>query len=176
MYNPYANSQQEALPNEVLKKAAANSDGPGHMELKQGLLFYQPAVSGQLRIIKFIPMHYLTKGASSTLSFSFFTAVIFIVLAILAAILTAYYTTKPIIRLTKSMKAVEFQNFDVSVSGIRSDEIGTLERRFNSMLQRIKELIQIDSSLVWISLFNTYYLATLITSDVYRTPAFFVFQ
>ncbi|MCP3772738.1 sensor histidine kinase [Paenibacillus sp. MZ04-78.2] len=144
MYNPYANSQQEALPGEVLKEAAANSDGPGHMELKQGLIFYQPAVSGQLRIVKFIPMNYLTKGASSTLSFSFFTAVIFIVLAIMAAILTAYYTTKPIIRLTKSMKAVEFQNFDVSVSDIRSDEIGTLERRFNSMLQRIKELIQIE--------------------------------
>ncbi|MFB6362871.1 histidine kinase [Paenibacillus elgii] len=144
MYNPYASSQQEALPSEVLKEAAANSDGPGHMELKQGLIFYQPAVSDQLRIVKFIPMNYLTKGASSTLSFSFFTAVIFIVLAILASILTAYYTTKPIIRLTKSMKAVEFQNFDVSVSDIRSDEIGTLERRFNSMLQRIKELIQIE--------------------------------
>jgi two-component system sensor histidine kinase YesM len=91
-----------------------------------------------------IPMSYITEGAASTLNFSFITASIFIVLAIIASIMIAYFTTKPIIRLANSMKAVEFQNFNVEVSRIRSDEIGTLERRFNSMLQRIKELIQFE--------------------------------
>jgi two-component system sensor histidine kinase YesM len=101
-------------------------------------------VSGQMWLIKFIPLSYVTAGAYSTVNFSFVTAVIFIVLAIVVSILMAYFTTKPIIRLTKSMKALEFQNFDVGVSEIRSDEIGTLERRFNSMLLRIKELIQVE--------------------------------
>ena len=77
-------------------------------------------------------MSYIINGADSTLYFSFFTAMIFILLAIVVSIMMAYFTTKPIIRLTKSMKAVEYQNFDVGVSEVRSDEIGTLERRFNS--------------------------------------------
>jgi two-component system, sensor histidine kinase YesM len=42
------------------------------------------------------------------------------------------------------MKAVEIQNFDVGLREPKSDEIGTLERRFNSMLRRIRELIQIE--------------------------------
>jgi two-component system sensor histidine kinase YesM len=42
------------------------------------------------------------------------------------------------------MKAVEIQNFDVGLLELRSDEIGTLERRFNSMLGKIRELIQIE--------------------------------
>lgn len=67
-----------------------------------------------------------------------------ILLAIILSVLIAYFTTKPIIRLTRSMKAVEHLNFNVGVDKLRSDEIGTLERRFNSMLQKIKELVQIE--------------------------------
>jgi two-component system sensor histidine kinase YesM len=142
MYNPYA--QQVTIEREVLEKVVSDPTAPGYMQIKQGFLFYQPVVSDQLWIIKLIPMSYVTNGASSTLNFSFVTAIISILLAIAVSLLTAYFTTKPIIRLTKSMKAVEIQNFDVGVSEIRSDEIGTLEKRFNSMLQRIKELIQIE--------------------------------
>lgn len=142
MYNPY--SQPMTLERGVLEKVVSNPSGSGYMQIKQGFLFYQPVVADQLWIIKFIPISYVTRGASSTLNFSFFTAIISILLAIAVALLMAYFTTKPIIRLMKSMKAVEFQNFDVGISEIRSDEIGTLEKRFNSMLQRIKELIQIE--------------------------------
>jgi two-component system, sensor histidine kinase YesM len=144
IYDPYDNSKQAAIEKPDLERAFASPKGQGFIRTKQGFLFYRPVVSGQMWLIKFIPLSYVTAGASSTVNFSFFTAVIFIVLAIVASILMAYFTTKPIIRLTKSMKALEFQNFDVGVSEIRSDEIGTLERRFNSMLLRIKELIQVE--------------------------------
>ncbi|MFD2611380.1 sensor histidine kinase [Paenibacillus gansuensis] len=142
MYEPY--SHQVTFDQSILKKLVSKPAEPGNIQLKQGFLFYQPAVSGQLWIIKFIPIEYVTQGSSSTLNFSFFTAVAFIIVAIVVSILTAYFMTKPIIRLTRSMKAVETQNFDVGPFELRSDEIGTLERRFNSMLSRIKELIQIE--------------------------------
>jgi two-component system sensor histidine kinase YesM len=142
MYNPY--SQQVTIEKAMLEKAISNPAEPGYMTSTEGLLFYQPVVSNQLWIVKFIPISYVMTGAATTLSFSFYTAIISILLAITVSVLIAYFTTKPIIRLTKSMKAVEQQNFNVGFDKIRSDEIGTLERRFNSMLQKIKELIQIE--------------------------------
>lgn len=144
MYDPYPGTKQVTADKALLENIAANPAEPGYRQLKEGFLFYQPVVSGQLWLIKFIPISYVSHGASSTLNFSFVTAIIFIIFAVTLSVLTAYFTTKPIIRLTKSMRAVEFQNFDVGVSRVRSDEIGTLERRFNSMLQTIKELIQIE--------------------------------
>lgn len=142
MYNPY--SPTIATDREMLKSALAGPSGPGYTESKRGFLFYQPSVSGQVSIVKFIPIQYVTEGASSTLNFSLFTAVAFAFVAIAASVLIAFVTTRPIVRLTKSMKAVEIQNFDVDIREPRSDEIGTLERRFNSMLGRIKELIQTE--------------------------------
>lgn len=142
MYNPYP--QQSTIEQEMLEKVIHSSMEPGFIESKQGILFYQPVASTELWIVKFIPISYVNQGASTTLSFSFYTAMVSILLAIILSVVIAYFTTKPIIRLTRSMKAVEHQNFNVGVDKIRSDEIGTLERRFNSMLQKIKELIQIE--------------------------------
>lgn len=142
LFNPY--NRQSTPSSEILSQVISNPSFPGYTQLKDGILFYQPAVSGRLWIVKFIPISYVTSGADSTLQFSFYTAVLFSGIAIILSILTAYFTTKPIIRLTRSMKAMEVHNFDVGLSKIRSDEIGTLERRFNSMLIRIKELIQIE--------------------------------
>ncbi|MBO7745065.1 sensor histidine kinase [Paenibacillus sp. MWE-103] len=142
MYNPYG--ERITTDKETVKAALSGPDGPGYAESKRGFLFYQPSVSGQVWIVKFIPIAYVTEGASSTLNFSLFTALAFAIVAIAASVLIAYVTTRPIIRLTKSMKAVEIQNFEVDIREPRSDEIGTLERRFNSMLGRIKELIQTE--------------------------------
>ncbi|NIK68616.1 histidine kinase [Paenibacillus sp. BK720] len=142
MYNPY--SERIATEPETVKAALAGPGGQGYTESKRGFLFYQPSVSGQVWIVKFIPMEYVTEGASSTLNFSLITALAFAIVAIAASVLIAYITTRPIIRLTQSMKAVEIQNFEVDIREPRSDEIGTLERRFNSMLGRIKELIQTE--------------------------------
>ncbi|TCM99097.1 two-component system sensor histidine kinase YesM [Paenibacillus sp. BK033] len=142
MYNPY--SERIATEPETVKAALAGPGGQGYKESKRGFLFYQPSVSGQVWIVKFIPMEYVTEGASSTLNFSLITALAFAIVAIAASVLIAYITTRPIIRLTQSMKAVEIQNFEVDIREPRSDEIGTLERRFNSMLGRIKELIQTE--------------------------------
>jgi two-component system sensor histidine kinase YesM len=142
MYDPYA--KESSIDAETLKRIVTHPSEPGTLSLKKGFLFYKPTVSGQLWIIKFIPIQYVTRGASSSLYFSLFTAVAFTIVAIALSIATAYFTTKPIIRLTKSMKAVEIQNFDVGLLNLRSDEIGTLERRFNSMLGKIRELIQIE--------------------------------
>ncbi|MCC3374408.1 sensor histidine kinase [Cohnella sp. REN36] len=142
MYNPYG--QRFSVDPEIVRKAIEHPDMPGNLALKKGFLFFQPTLSGRLWIVKFIPIEYVTQSASSTMNFSLVTAVIFIILAIAVSILTAYFMTKPIIRLTKSMKALEIQNFDVGLRRLRTDEIGTLERRFNSMLARIKELIQTE--------------------------------
>ncbi|MBB6731467.1 sensor histidine kinase [Cohnella zeiphila] len=142
LYSPYdAGMTIEA---EALKTAFGDPAGSGYAASKKGFLFFQPTAADRVWIVKFIPIRYVTQGASSTLNFSLVTAAAFTIVAIAASILTAYFLTKPIIRLTRSMKAVEIQNFDVGLRAPRSDEIGTLERRFNSMIGRIKDLIQTE--------------------------------
>jgi len=142
LYNPY--SGVPTVDKEMLRQALAGKTDQGNLQWKKGFLFYSPAASGKLWLVKFIPAEYVTRGASSTLNFSVFTAIAFILVAIAASIATAYFTTKPIIRLTRSMKAVEIQKFDIGLNEPRGDEIGTLERRFNSMLAKIRELIEIE--------------------------------
>lgn len=69
MYNPYP--VQTMINQEMLDKAIHSPMEPGFIESKQGILFYQPVVSAELWIVKFIPISYVNEGASNTLSFSF---------------------------------------------------------------------------------------------------------
>ncbi|CAI6083010.1 hypothetical protein COHCIP112018_03841 [Cohnella sp. JJ-181] len=142
LYSPYDASM--TIEAEALKTAFGDRAGSGYAASKKGFLFFQPTEADRVWIVKFIPIRYVTQGASSTLNFSLLTAAAFTIVAIAVSILTAYFLTKPIIRLARSMKAVEIQNFEVGLWEPRSDEIGTLERRFNSMIGRIKGLIQTE--------------------------------
>ncbi len=53
----------------------------------------------------------------------------------------AYAITRPINRLTAAMRSVQEQNFDIRLPNRRKDEFGRLTDSFNSMISRIKTLV-----------------------------------
>jgi two-component system sensor histidine kinase YesM len=71
---------------------------------------------------------------------------LWLLLCVLAFVLliTLYMSAKisqPIKRLEKSMQLVERGNFDIHIPIRRDDEVGRLSRRFNLMVNRIRELM-----------------------------------
>jgi len=71
---------------------------------------------------------------------------LWLLLAVVAFVLliTLYMSAKisqPIKRLEKSMQLVERGNFDIHIPIRRDDEVGRLSRRFNLMVNRIRELM-----------------------------------
>jgi two-component system sensor histidine kinase YesM len=70
-----------------------------------------------------------------------FTLII-LLLAVIATFLIAHGLTKPINKLSKLMAVVETGNLDIRFNTKYNDEIGTLTRQFNSMLERIQLLVR----------------------------------
>lgn len=64
------------------------------------------------------------------------------IVAVVLSIFLSYEIVIPVKNVNSEMKKVEQGNFDVHVSIRSEDEIGQLGRRFNIMVQKIKELIQ----------------------------------
>ena len=65
-----------------------------------------------------------------------------VAVAIIVAAMISFRLSRPIMRLRKSMQAVEQGNFDVSAEVIGHNEIAALARDFNIMVAQIKELMR----------------------------------
>ena len=69
----------------------------------------------------------------------------FFVMTIILSIVLAKRISEPLMRLRRSMQAVELGNFDIRVDIQSSDEIGELGKDFNIMIAEIRELIRENS-------------------------------
>lgn len=108
---------------------------------KSYFYFMKRVDDGQLTIVKAIPLQTITKSARATITAGIMTGVLFAVASVLISILVSLRISRPIVSLAKTMRMAQIQNFEIK--SVRShDEIGLLERGYNSMMLRIKELIE----------------------------------
>lgn len=78
----------------------------------------------------------------NTLRDRFIIIVGFIVLfAILFSYIMAHSITRPVMRMCKYMKSVGKGDFSIRIESMREDEIGQLEKGFNTMVKKVNELI-----------------------------------
>ncbi len=75
---------------------------------------------------------------------SLLTLFIVIILSLFGSILLARNISKPIRRLDSGTKKVTKGNFDVRVKIYDNDEIGELTKRFNKMVEKLKEQISLE--------------------------------
>jgi sensor histidine kinase YesM len=68
-------------------------------------------------------------------------ALIVITVTVMSAMLITRSLTTPLIRIVGSLKEIESGRMDLRLSGLKSDEIGTLGRAINEMLDQIQELM-----------------------------------
>lgn len=92
--------------------------------------------------IKILPNEFIVKGAKSTLNVSVLIMLISLILCVLMANAIAYGTTKPIRRLSNSMKKVKDNQLMSFTPTGRIDEIGVLEQSYSFMIEKIKDLIE----------------------------------
>ena len=105
------------------------------------LYFMERIGEGQLTVVKVIPVEMVSESASATVTAGLWTGVVFAVLSIILSIFVSLKISRPIVSLAKTMRTAHIGDFQKKPVK-SSDEIGLLEHGYNSMMQRIKELIE----------------------------------
>lgn len=94
------------------------------------------------KIINIIPVNELNRNINLMKCRTYFITFTFISIALILIAIIAKQIVNPIKKLSSAMKVVENGHFDVKINVTTKDEIGNLSKSFNSMTQKIKNLIK----------------------------------
>lgn len=103
--------------------------------------FIKHVSDNQLTLVKAIPLETITQSTRGTITAGILTGIIFVVISVILSILISLWISRPIVSLAKTMRTTRIKDFEMKP--VKSyDEIGLLEQGYNSLMQRIKELIE----------------------------------
>ncbi|WP_372663213.1 sensor histidine kinase [Cohnella sp.] len=105
------------------------------------ILFSQKVDDGALTLLKAVPLTSVTESANDTVKAGFLAGFLFAALSILVSIVVSLRISRPIVSLARTMRMTPIHQFEMKSVQSR-DEIGLLEHGYNSMMLRIKELIE----------------------------------
>ncbi|WP_419875451.1 cache domain-containing sensor histidine kinase [Candidatus Pristimantibacillus sp. PTI5] len=91
-----------------------------------------------------IPFKYLTEQADLIKDVVIWFFVAIVTATIILSVFTAWSVSRPIYKLSRLMRNVEKGNFQVDLNIESKDEMGILAGSFNSMVSRIRELVQLN--------------------------------
>ncbi|WP_277469692.1 MULTISPECIES: sensor histidine kinase [unclassified Paenibacillus] len=91
-----------------------------------------------------IPFKYLTEQADVIRDYVIWIFVAFVLASIILSVYMALTVSRPIYKLSRLMRTIEKGDFQVDLNIDSRDEMGILARSFNSMVARIKELLQLN--------------------------------
>ncbi|GIO11403.1 hypothetical protein J19TS2_09580 [Cohnella xylanilytica] len=141
-----------ASPGELLRepwsdKLFASAGESGTIRWKDesfsGIVIYDTLKTNYMDwiVVKQLPYSYLHENAKTIRTINSLIVALFLVIVVIATLVVSVHFTKPIKRLIGHINKVQTGNLDVTVPVQGKDEIGTLARRFNSMIGTIKDLI-----------------------------------
>lgn len=105
------------------------------------LLFSRQVGHGALTLIKAVPKSTVSESANDTVRAGILSGLLFAGLAAAASIVFSLRITRPIVSLARTMRKTPIHQLEFK--SVRSrDEIGLLEHGYNSMMRRMKELIE----------------------------------
>ena len=88
-----------------------------------------------------LPVKYITGEINSIVYTNLITGLVFILISIVGSILIGWNISRPIIEIARSIRKVEYGDFNIQTHYTNKDEIGVLSRAFNKMVQEINRLI-----------------------------------
>ncbi len=112
-----------------------------NIEGKNELLFHDKSTYTQWKTVGVFPLDESEKVVTLISYASYGTALLIMVFAIILAVLFARTIANPITSLRLLMKSAEAGNFDVRFHQKYNDEIGQLGKSYNTMIDKIAELI-----------------------------------
>ncbi|ASA26164.1 methyl-accepting chemotaxis protein [Paenibacillus donghaensis] len=122
-------------------KAMSNSQETENAEGKELLAVYSPMVSADWKLSGVVPTEELVKEAHPILLTTFMAAAAAALLAVLVGIWMVRMIARPLARLKDLMVEGSKGNLSVRTEYVSQDEIGQLSASFNSMMERITELV-----------------------------------
>ncbi|MNJ41424.1 putative sensor-like histidine kinase [compost metagenome] len=145
-------SSEDSLVGGVLNEPWAHqivmsTESLGSLELNtaefSGITIYSKIESSMVEwtIVKRVPDASLYANARQLGLINSWVAIIFLVVALAAMVVVSYHFTKPIKELIRWSNAIQAGKLEETININRTDEIGSLARRFKSMMQTINELI-----------------------------------
>lgn len=136
-------TRDKELPLETITSLSYSS---GHSEIdvngKKYLSAFYTSKFNDWRMILLMPFSRLFSGINIIKKTTMLIILLCLLMLTMFLLLISSYLTKPIIKLSKLMKQAELGDMDVKFRSHYKDEIGELGRSFNSMLERLKNLIR----------------------------------
>jgi len=108
---------------------------------KEYLYFMEKVGGGHLTLVKALPTAAIAESALPTIRAGVLTGGLFAAISIVLSVLVSLRITRPIVSLARTMRMAQLHNAEQEAVQ-RFDEIGLLQHGYNSMIQRIKELIE----------------------------------
>lgn len=136
-----SSSDYSMIPTEFEQVNLYNS-GVQFSRTKDGLYFMQSIDDGLLTVIKKVPVSVVEKSVNGTIMAGLLIGIFAILLAMILSVLISLHITGPLVRLAKTMRQVQIHDFEMAPVQ-NNDEIGLLEKGYNNMMQRIKQLIDV---------------------------------
>jgi len=136
-----------AHPYAWLEHALHSAPQAGHFEWKEtgsnGIVLYEKFIlMGRNWIVaKHIPNEYIYKNAAGVLRINLIVLVTFLVIAIAATTVVSVAITRPIKRLTESIKKTKLGRMEFEIDAARSDEVGLLGSAIKNMVDTIDNLV-----------------------------------
>jgi len=103
--------------------------------------FMKKIDDGELTVVKAVPLATVARSANATIRAGIVTGALFAAASIALSILVSLRISRPIVSLARTMRSAHIHSFELKAPQSR-DEIGLLERGYNSMMQRIRQLIE----------------------------------
>lgn len=141
MYSPTSVS----LP--ALQELGPTRGSAGYERLPDYYLFSYRLDDWGLTVVKALPVSYIDQSVAMTQKYGMIVGVVSAAAAALLAALLAVTVSRPIIRLARSMRGMNWLREEEGHSPNRYDEIGLLEMRFHTMSSRIREHIRNEYSI-----------------------------
>lgn len=135
------NSAEEA--SSLIGSLDVPETGMGFQKTSKSYFFMQKVSKGKMTIIKAIPVETINQSAQATIRAGIIIGLLFVAASVILSILFSLRISKPIVSLARTMRRAEIQSFELK-SVKNTDEIGLLEHGYNSMMQRMKELIEVE--------------------------------
>ncbi|NQX71013.1 sensor histidine kinase [Paenibacillus alba] len=143
IYDTEQKRMTERISDDPLVKLAVGTSGDFIKEINgvKYLCIYSESLKTGWKTIIRIPLDQMMKEAMQTQNITLLITCLIVTFALFISILLSFALTKPMKRLMRLMKKAEHGDLDVSFNVQTKDEAGRLGLHFNSMLERIKELI-----------------------------------
>ncbi|SDO42426.1 two-component system, sensor histidine kinase YesM [Paenibacillus sp. yr247] len=108
---------------------------------KKMIVVYDKSEINDWNLVGMAPIQELVRDSSVIGYYTVYLVVGFTIVAIVLALVVAKQTHRPVTMLLRAMRRAREGDFDVQIADERSDEFGMLFHSFNTMVTRIKNLI-----------------------------------